>query len=119
MTQISKEIGLKIRAFRKKKGLTINELAIILCKSKATVSKYERGEITIDIDTLYEIAMALSVDIEQLLVSQRKEIISEQKIYNPAFFTGVNQFYSYLYDGRFDAYLISFLLIRRTRSTCT
>ncbi|MGH1803383.1 helix-turn-helix domain-containing protein [Enterococcus gallinarum] len=100
MTQISKEIGLKMRTFRKKKGLTINDLAIILCKSKATVSKYERGEITIDIDTLYEIAVALSVDIEQLLVSQRKKIISEQKIYNPAFFTGVNQFYSYLYDGR-------------------
>lgn len=100
MSQINEEIGLKMRTFRKKKGLTINDLALILCKSKATVSKYERGEITIDIETLYEIAAALSVDIDQLLVSTKKEPISKQKMHNPAFFTGVSQFYSYLFDGR-------------------
>ncbi|MFS1030295.1 helix-turn-helix domain-containing protein [Enterococcus casseliflavus] len=100
MSSVNKEIGLKMRTFRKKKGLTIDDLAKILCKSKATVSKYERGEITIDIETLYDIAAALSVDIEQLLINREKEIITEHKNYNPAFFTGVNQFYSYLYDGR-------------------
>ncbi|WP_241735556.1 helix-turn-helix domain-containing protein, partial [Streptococcus oralis] len=49
------------------KGLTIQELADRLHKSKATVSKYERGEITLDVLTLQELAQILSVDLAQLL----------------------------------------------------
>ena len=67
MTNLPLEIGNKIKFFRKKRGLTLVEFADILCKSKATVSKYENGQITIDIVTLYEIAEALGVHVEQLL----------------------------------------------------
>ena len=52
MTNLPLEIGNKIKFFRKKRGLTLVEFADILCKSKATVSKYENGQITIDIVTL-------------------------------------------------------------------
>lgn len=97
---INKEIGLKIRVFRKKRGLTIEDLAKLLCKSKATVSKYERGEITIDITTLYELANTLNIQVEQLLSHPKKTSPIKQTELNPAFFSGVNQFYSYLFDGR-------------------
>lgn len=67
MSLISQEIGKKIRLYRKRSHWTIEELAVHIYKSKATVSKYERGEIAIDIETLYDIAEALRVSIDDLL----------------------------------------------------
>ncbi|RRJ65117.1 helix-turn-helix domain-containing protein [Paenibacillus oralis] len=100
MADIDREIGDKIRTFRKKKGMTLADISKALCKSKATVSKYERGEIAIDIVTLYEIADVLHVHVNQLLYFERENDPTKRKIFNPAFFSGINQFYSYLYDGR-------------------
>ena len=48
------------------KGLTLQQLADAIHKSRATVSKYETGEITIDIETLYDISSALEVDLNRL-----------------------------------------------------
>ena len=45
MSQISTEIGKQIRTFRKKRKMTLEALAAVICKSKSTVSKYENGEI--------------------------------------------------------------------------
>ena len=67
MSQISTEIGKQIRTFRKKRKMTLEALAAVICKSKSTVSKYENGEIPVDIETLYEIASALQIHVEQLL----------------------------------------------------
>ena len=100
MVTINQEIGHKIRTFRKKKQLTLHDLAAELCKSKATVSKYERGEITIDINTLYEIAAALQIHNEQLLPVRTDADQTSLPHASPAFFSGVKQFYSYVYDGR-------------------
>lgn len=103
MTNLTQEIGAKIRFFRKKKEMTIDEIANLLCKSKATVSKYESGKITIDIVTLYEIAKILDVHVEQLLYNFPHE--SEKKILEtaPAFFRNLSQFYVYYFDGRSNA----------------
>ncbi len=100
MSIISTEIGKRIRTYRKNKSMTIEELANLINKSKATVSKYEKGEIVLDIVTLYEIAKALQVHVEQLLYynTERVEISSSGS--SPAFFNGVSQFYSYIFDGR-------------------
>jgi transcriptional regulator with XRE-family HTH domain len=43
MSQISTEIGKQIRTFRKKRKMTLEALAAVICKSKSTVSKYENG----------------------------------------------------------------------------
>ena len=67
MAQISHEIGKRIRAFRKARHMTLEELAQILCKNKSTLSKYETGEIVLDIETIYEISRALGIHVEQLL----------------------------------------------------
>ena len=100
MTNLPLEIGNKIKFFRKKRGLTLVEFADILCKSKATVSKYENGQITIDIVTLYEIAEALGVHVEQLLYSEPAQVPKKSLSNAPAFFRDVSQFYIYYYDGR-------------------
>lgn len=68
MSEISTEVGKRIRTFRKMRHMTLEELAAAVCKSKSTVSKYEKGEIAVDIETLYELAAALHVRAEQLLL---------------------------------------------------
>ena len=66
MKQVNQHIGSRIRNFRRMKKLTIQQLADLIHKSRATVSKYETGEITLDIETLYDISSALDVDFNQL-----------------------------------------------------
>lgn len=100
MSEINIEIGKIIRSLRKKRVMTIEELSKIINKSKATVSKYERGEIIIDIVTLYDIADALHVHVEQLLYCKPERTKISLKNKNPAFFSGLSQFYSYVFDGR-------------------
>lgn len=80
--------------------MTLDELAIIIHKSRATLSKYERGEISIDIDTLYELADALHVRTEQLLYTPISEKHPQQREIVPAFFQDVDRFYCYYFDGR-------------------
>ena len=55
MSKISIEIGNK---FRQSREMTLDELAPAIHKSRATLSKYERSEISIGIDTPYELANA-------------------------------------------------------------
>lgn len=99
---IGTEIGQLIRAERKKQALTLEMLAGKINKSISTLGKYEKGEITIDIATLYDIADALQINIEHLLIPQQHSVnISNPKI--PTFFAGLSQFYGYIYDGRVNA----------------
>lgn len=67
MAQVSTLVGQKIRNFRKRKNLTLEEFGQRIYKSKATLSKYESGEIKLDVDTLYQIAGALDVQVNQLM----------------------------------------------------
>ncbi|HBD64518.1 MAG TPA: XRE family transcriptional regulator, partial [Clostridiales bacterium] len=61
--ELLKYVGSQIKMFRKIKKLTIDDLAKMIGKSKSTVSKYESGEIAIDIATLYDIASALNTSM--------------------------------------------------------
>lgn len=100
MSTISIEIGNKIRQFRQSRKMTLDELANVIHKSRATLSKYERGEISIDINTLYELADALHVRTEQLLYTPVSEKHPQQREIVPAFFQDVDRFYCYYFDGR-------------------
>ena len=107
MSKITEGTGLKIKQFRRRNHMTIKELADRFCKSKATVSKYERGEISIDLETMYEIAAALGIETEQLLYhdfSQEAVRISDMV---PCFFRNLPQLYYYYYDGRNQQVTIS------------
>jgi transcriptional regulator with XRE-family HTH domain len=100
MSEVSIEIGNRIRNFRKKRSITIEELARLINKSRATVSKYEKGEIVLDIVTMYEIADALQLHVEQLLYCRPERAVITSNGTEPAFFSGLSQFYSYVFDGR-------------------
>ncbi|MBR0596437.1 helix-turn-helix domain-containing protein [Sinanaerobacter chloroacetimidivorans] len=97
--KITIEIGSKIRSFRKLRGYTVQQLSDLINKSKATLSKYESGQIDIDIITMYDIAAALKIQVEQLLpLPTYKKYVPNDKI--PAFFRDLSQFYIYMFDGR-------------------
>ena len=100
MSEVSIEIGNRIKKKKKKRSITIEELARLINKSRATVSKYEKGEIVLDIVTMYEIADALQLHVEQLLYCRPERAVITSNGTEPAFFSGLSQFYSYVFDGR-------------------
>lgn len=67
MKEVSLHVGGRIRLYRKAKKLTLLELSQKIHKSKATLSKYETGDITIDIETLFDIADVLGIKVQQLI----------------------------------------------------
>ena len=59
--------GEKIAVIRKKRGLTQSQLGLMVHETQRTVSNIETGEVTIDIERLKRYAIALQVDIGDLL----------------------------------------------------
>lgn len=106
MDNINLYIGKKIKNYRKMKKLTLQQLADRIHKSRATVSKYENGDITIDVETLYDISVALEVSFSQLtdyhLQIEEEEVMPSALHYNgESPFFKANRLYFYFYDGRF------------------
>jgi len=100
MSEINVEVGKRIHNFRKNRKMTLDELSAIVFKSKSTLSKYEKGEISVDVETLYDLADALHIHVEQLLYNRPVQERAALDEISPAFFKGLTRFYSYLYDGR-------------------
>ena len=106
LESISKHTGSKIRNYRKLNGFTLQQLADMIHKSRATVSKYETGDIAIDIETLYDISKALNVGIDQLTdyhpysdEEKSEEIFFDDSGKSPFF--KADQLYYYFYDGKY------------------
>ena len=112
MSTYSKIIGNNIRIFRRARRMTLETLAERIHKSKATVGKYEQGAISIDVDTLGEIASVLGVSPSQLLIRISPEkassaISADEILANEA--AGEKQ-YLYLFDGRTNRIVKSLLI---------
>ena len=82
------EVGENIRFYRKLRHMTQKELGEKLFKSMACISKYESGNQSIELHTLYKIAEILSVPVAMLLPNRALEesIVSPELIALPAFF---------------------------------
>lgn len=98
MSVITEYVGQRIRKSRKGKGLTIDDFAKMINKSKATVSKYENGSISLDIETLLDIADALEMDVKSL-VDYKSPNIKSMALPKGSFFDQ-SRYYMYYYDGR-------------------
>lgn len=103
MNNIRKHTGERIRQYRHSRNLTLQQLANSIHKSRSTVSKYETGDLALDIETLAEIADILQVSPNQLLDYQppHKEPLPDTT-------TGISPFYQarrlyfYFFDGRYQ-----------------
>lgn len=94
----SAKVGVKIRFYRKQKGISLDQLASCIHKTKGTLSKYENGQIAVDVDTLYDIAEALDVELFHFMDMPIRKSSSEHIPGNP--FSGKDTLYMYYYDGR-------------------
>ncbi|MCE0495892.1 helix-turn-helix domain-containing protein [Vibrio salinus] len=100
---LNKHIGNRIRSRRKAQGMTIQQLAERIHKSRATVSKYETGEISLDMVTLFNLASALEVTPNQLIDYHLSP--PEEKIQNMSAlrtFHNAPRLFFYFYDGRYN-----------------
>ena len=105
MSQINQHIGGRIRSFRKAQGLTLQQLADKIHKSRASLSKYENGEITMDIETLYDISTALGVELNRLTDYQSERPAPVPPVHNSmgkSPFFQAQRLYFYFYDGRYN-----------------
>lgn len=82
-----------MKFYRKSRKLTLEQLGNKIGKAKATVSKYEKGEIIPDILTVLEICNALNISVSQLFPIEKK-IYTKNNSYNP-FFTNLIYMYHY------------------------
>lgn len=104
MSKISEYVGQCIKNCRKLQGLTLQQLADKIHKSRSTLSKYENGEIVLDIETLYEISEALEIELNKLMNISHKKILKSSyidKSINKSPFFKANRLYIYFYDGRY------------------
>jgi len=91
-------VGSRIRFYRKLKNMTQDQLAAAIHKSESTLSKYESGQIAIDVGSLYDIASALGTDMSQFVDYAIPRENVRRAVSNP--FSSSDTLYMYYYDGR-------------------
>ena len=74
---MEKTLGQKIREYRRKRGMTQEELAEKLLSKKSTISEYENNKIDIKISILREIAKVLGVPLSCFLCEQDEDADDE------------------------------------------
>lgn len=65
--ELAKLLGSNIRKVRKNKGISQEQLALLTLIDRSYIGRIERGEVSITIEKLYEIAKTLEVDPQSLL----------------------------------------------------
>lgn len=68
---MSKKVYNRIKAVLAEKGRTNNWLAEQLGKNRTTISKWCRNDMQPRVETLFQVAKVLDVDVRELLVSTK------------------------------------------------
>jgi len=70
--ELKKHIGMKIKEFREKRGMSQEKLADLLDTTKQTVSRYERGERQANQDILFQLSDIFNVSIDDFFPTNEK-----------------------------------------------
>lgn len=73
-------VGKRIKKWRKLKDITQSELGAKINKTLSSVQKYEKGDVTIPIDVLNNIAIALNIGIDKLICEENTQDTSNIKL---------------------------------------
>ncbi|HBA63310.1 MAG TPA: hypothetical protein DCZ20_05585 [Lachnospiraceae bacterium] len=92
---IDKTVGNNIRKYRTAYNMTLKELSEKLHKSISTVSKYEKGDISLDLPTFIELARILNVSPELLLGDEAASVKKEH-----SYSAASTRLYMYTYDSQ-------------------
>jgi transcriptional regulator with XRE-family HTH domain len=77
----SKEVGEKLRGFRKRRGLTQEQLAEKIDVTFQQIQQYESGTSRLNTDKLQSIALALSVPVAAFFAEKEVEFtLSEEEV---------------------------------------
>ena len=79
----SKDFGERIKTYRLKKGLSQENIATIINKTKATVSRYESGEVLPDVRDITKICEALEIYEADLYENNVVRTMQNDKSKNP------------------------------------
>lgn len=96
---LAEHIGNRIKFYRTQRDLSQEQLAKLIFKSKSTLCKYESGQISIDIETLYRIASVLRVELSQF-VDYAIPAVPEDTPPVGSGFVKADFLNMYYYDGR-------------------
>lgn len=114
MNNVEVILGAAIKNCRINRHLTQIELANLINKSNTTLAKYEKGEISVDVATLVEIAKALQVPpeyfIEAVKEKSEKNAPAQVDTVIPPFFSS-KKLYLYFWDARNNSLNTSVLKI--------
>ena len=87
-------LGQIIHTYRKAQGMTLEDLAKRICKSKSTMGKYEQGLISVELSVLLDLAEALGIRPQQLLAGIENQNSTKSEISKEGFYR-----YLYSYEG--------------------
>lgn len=90
---IDKKIGENIRKYRTAYNMTLKDLAEKLHKSVSTISKYEKGDISLDISTFLEMTNIFQISPMAFLGT------ADVTLDEPQYSSHVEKKYMYSYDG--------------------
>lgn len=99
------------------KGYSLESFAKLIGKSPSTLSKYENGNISIDIETLFEISMALNLDISHFVDCPIDSANQKSLLPTKTIFGDSNELYMYFYDGRINSIVCSLIKGRINEQT--
>lgn len=80
MDNLAQHVGEKIKFFRKENGWTQSVLAEKMSTSKQTISKYEKGIIKVNQDTIFKLADIFGMSIDSFFPSIIEEIATTSPI---------------------------------------
>ena len=98
------EFGKRLKELRKEKGMTLEEVAKAIYKSKPTIYKYEEGLLEPNLEALLQLANLFDVNLDGLFEKEKEH--KTQRDVNPF---NTNKLYMY-YKGK-NAVLISIITI--------
>lgn len=90
-------IGRRIKLYRTRQNITITQLGNMVHLSPSAISKYENAKLSIDIRTLFQIAKALGISVNQLTDYQEPIVAERYRTNTINFFRRSNLFYMYQY----------------------
>ena len=67
------KLGDKLKAVRKKKGLTQKALGEAVGRTESSIAKYERGLVEMPMSTLQQLAAALGIGVNELIWESERE----------------------------------------------
>lgn len=108
---VQEHVGSRINLYRKKQNLTLQQVAYLMDKTPSTISKYEKGLISIDIGSLYQLADILNVSVEQLMDYQPETRSKTSNLALKGFFSLRRTYYLYQYFTPMRRVILSVLEI--------